>query len=256
MTAACTSTSEPRPSPDLMAVVAVLDGDSMVVESEGREAEVRLLGINAPERGECFSDEAAGSLRRLVADNRVRLAGSDEDRFGRLLRYVYTEDGVLVNEQLVSTGAAIALSNDHELAAEFKSAEGVAFEERLGRFGSGVCGQAFERDSAITISDVEPDAPGNDAENPNGEWIEIANTGAVPIPLEGWSIQDESSTHRFGFPDDFVLGPEDRVRVFSGCGDNGLTALFWCGDDPVWTNRGDTAYLLDAAGNVLDRRPV
>ena len=31
------------------------------------------------------------------------------------------------------------------------------------------------------------------------------------------------------------------------------TEVFWCSDGPVWNNGGDTALLLDPAGNVAGR---
>ena len=51
----------------------------------------------------------------------------------------------------------------------------------------------------------------------------------------------------------FQLGPSDGVRVFSGCGEPTGARLFWCDGAAVWSNGGDTAYLLDSHGNVVDR---
>ena len=133
-----------------------------------------------------------------------------------------------------------------------KEAESAAFEAGLGRWQPDACGPVVAAELAIT--DLEPDAPGDDSANANGEWIEIANRGDAAADLTGWAIQDESSSHRFGFPSDFVLRPADTVRIYSGCGQQSITELYWCDTDPVWTNRGDTAYLLDPSGNVVDRR--
>ncbi len=249
---ACDGTTAPTP-PDpahSVPVIRVLDGDSLVVELDSEEIEVRLLGINTPERHECFDSQAKTRAAEL-AGNRVRLAGSDEDRFGRLLRYVYAEDGTLINQQLVTEGMALALSSGHSLRAEFKAAEATAFQQRIGRWQPDACGPTMR--TGARISGLEYDAPGDDARNRNGEWVDIANSGSEPIALDGWGIQDESSSHRFQFPAGFLLAPGTEVRVSSGCGMGSTDHLFWCDQDPVWSNGGDTAYLLDPAGNVVDR---
>ncbi|NNC93510.1 MAG: hypothetical protein HKN80_13575 [Acidimicrobiia bacterium] len=250
--AACTGTATPSaPDPaDSVRLIRVLDGDSLLVDIDGTETEVRLLGINTPERDECFDAEAKARTTELATE-RVRLVGTDEDRFGRLLRYAYAADGALINQQLVTEGVALALSTGHALQDEFKAAEAEAFRQQLGRWQPDACGPTA--DSEVEISDVEYDAPGDDTRNRNGEWVEITNVGSQPVPLDGWSIQDESSSHRFEFPTGFALAAGTDVRVSSGCGTPSDEQLFWCDDDPVWTNRGDTAYLLDPSGNVVDR---
>jgi endonuclease YncB( thermonuclease family) len=250
--AACAGTATPSaPDPaDSVRLIRVLDGDSLVVDIDGTETEVRLLGINTPERDECFDAEAKARTTELAAD-RVRLVGNDEDRFGRLLRYAYAADDTPINEQLVAEGLALALSSGHALRDEFKEVEAEAFRQRLGRWQPDACGPAAG--GLVEISELEYDAPGDDSRNRNGEWLKIANAGSQPARLDGWSIQDESSSHRFEFPTGFSLAPGAEVRVSSGCGTASEDQLFWCDDDPVWTNGGDTAYLLDPAGNVADR---
>lgn len=70
-------------------VSRVIDGDTLVVRGGDR---VRLIGIDTPEQGECGYREATQRLRSLVEGERVVLDNpgrvQDEDRYGRLLRYV------------------------------------------------------------------------------------------------------------------------------------------------------------------------
>ncbi len=252
LTSACSGSTAPTVPEGTVGVVRVLDGDSLVVDRAGSEIEVRLLGINTPERDECFDQEAKARATELMGP-RLRLAGEDEDRFGRLLGYAYTVDGALINEQLVAEGMALALSTDHRLRDDFKTAEQEAFSLRLGRWQADACGPA--NTSALEIDELIYDAPGDDGRNSNGEWIDIANRGPESVSLEGWTVQDESSSHRFGFPDGFILASGSRVRVSTGCGMPSADHLFWgeCDGDAVWSNGGDTAYLLDPSGNVVDR---
>ena len=46
----------------------MFDGDSFLAIVDGGEEEVRLIGINAPERGECLADDARQALVELAAD--------------------------------------------------------------------------------------------------------------------------------------------------------------------------------------------
>lgn len=73
---------------------------------------MRLILVDAPEVGdnrECFGDEATRFVEDLLSPGeRVRLERdvSETDRFGRLLRYVYLDDGRMLNELLVAEGYA------------------------------------------------------------------------------------------------------------------------------------------------------
>lgn len=89
--------------------MAVTDGDTIDVRIDGRVETVRLVGMNAPERGECLADEAGRVLRARVDGERVELVRdvSDRDRYGRLLRYVEVE-GDDVGAELIRAGLALA----------------------------------------------------------------------------------------------------------------------------------------------------
>ena len=87
-------------------VTRVVDGDTLEL---GNGETVRLVGIDAPEVGECGYELAAANLARLALRESVRLGRSDEhrDRYGRLLRYVDVgaQDAGL---RLIKNGLAIA----------------------------------------------------------------------------------------------------------------------------------------------------
>jgi micrococcal nuclease len=87
-------------------VASVIDGDTVELV-DGRR--VRYLGIDTPEVGEYYADEATARNRDLVEGKTIELQrGSRErDEYGRLLRYVYV-DGVFVNAELVAEGYATA----------------------------------------------------------------------------------------------------------------------------------------------------
>jgi micrococcal nuclease len=97
-------------------VVRIVDGDTLVVESDGEEDRIRLIGIDTPESVkpgtpvECFGKEASAHLETLVPEGTpVRLERDVEarDRYERLLAYVYrAEDDLFVNQEMVAAGYA------------------------------------------------------------------------------------------------------------------------------------------------------
>jgi micrococcal nuclease len=237
-------------------VVSVEDGDTFDVLLGGAGETVRLIGINSPEDGECFSDEARAALVDLVLGEPVELLAdtSDRDQYGRLLRYV-SVDGTSVNQQLVADGMARSRAYPPDTAqqAALDAAEEMARAQGVGLWADDACGAAptpGESDIAIVAAVADPS--GSDEADPNGETVTIANRGTAGVDLSGWVLKDTSASHRFTFPGWFVLPPSAEVVVHTGCGTDTATDLYWCNPGSlVWNNGGDTAYLEDPAGNTI-----
>lgn len=70
-------------------VVSVPDGDSLQLK-DGRR--IRLLGIDAPEKGRCMADEARQKLIEFALGRHVRLKNTATDSYGRMLGIVIVED--------------------------------------------------------------------------------------------------------------------------------------------------------------------
>jgi competence protein ComEC len=109
--------------------------------------------------------------------------------------------------------------------------------------------------SAVSISAVQFNAPGDDTENLNGEWVRISNRGDGAVLLTGWTLSDRTSAEPYRFPA-FLLLPGSSVTVYTGDGTLNDTALFMGRTEPLWGNSGDVATLRDGSGNIIDRRPV
>jgi len=86
-------------------VVAVHDGDTITVLASGRGIRVRLVGIDAPERGQPFSNASRHALEALVAGRDVRVVERGRDGYGRVLGRVYA-GAVDVNAEQVRSGYA------------------------------------------------------------------------------------------------------------------------------------------------------
>lgn len=85
--------------------VHALDGDSLRVRIGDANVEVRLWGIDAPERGQLAADEARQALATLTVDRPLRLQVVDIDRFQRPIVRVYMGT-IEVNQRLILAGWA------------------------------------------------------------------------------------------------------------------------------------------------------
>jgi endonuclease YncB( thermonuclease family) len=87
-------------------VVSVADGDTMtILTADKKQIKIRLLGIDAPERGQDFGTVARQQLNNLCYGKTVIVEKNDEDQYGRVLGVVYV-DGMNVNEYMVRNGLA------------------------------------------------------------------------------------------------------------------------------------------------------
>jgi endonuclease YncB( thermonuclease family) len=90
--------------------VVVIDGDTVHLSNGDR---VRYIGIDTPEIGEPYYEEARNANRRLIEGKKISLEAdmNDKDKFGRLLRYVYA-DSTFVNAELARQGYALVYRQD------------------------------------------------------------------------------------------------------------------------------------------------
>ena len=115
---------------EMVFVSKVIDGDTIVADGE----HIRLLGIDADERGYDCYDEAKEQMERWILDKEVVLEKdkTDKDQYGRLLRYVIL-DGENMNIKLVEGGLAVArFYRDREYEGEILFAEKAARTAKIG----------------------------------------------------------------------------------------------------------------------------
>lgn len=117
-------------------VLRVLSGDTIEVELNGQPVLVRYLFTDSPDPGEDLYNEAAKLNQLLVGNADVLLVAgdTDKDEDGRLLRYVVTGDGLLVNEHMIAEGMARyePKSDTSPHHAAMAKAETLAMELRIG----------------------------------------------------------------------------------------------------------------------------
>ena len=129
-------------------VLEVIDGDTLLVRSDQDVRTIRLIGIDAPERGhparpkEFGSDESAKYLSDLCEGKEVLLEPDreDTDSYGRSLRYVFLPgpERRLLNLDLIRQGHARVLRPfPFSRREEFERAEKEARENGKGVWEDG-----------------------------------------------------------------------------------------------------------------------
>ncbi len=130
------------PASEQALVVRVIDGDTIEVEIAGQNYRVRYIGMDTPERGDLFFQEATDANALLVAGQTVTMVKdvSETDRYGRLLRYVYLADGTFVNAELVRQGYAQVATYPPDVAHQelFVTLQQEAREAAVGLWGDEV----------------------------------------------------------------------------------------------------------------------
>lgn len=118
----------------------IIDGDSLVVVSGGDSVEVRLIGVDAPEYRQEYSNKAKVFSLKFCHGKRLKLVFDREkkDRYGRTLAYVYA-DGEMLNKAIIQAGLALAfkIKPNTRYSSHFKAVEKEAKKAKRGfwRFG-------------------------------------------------------------------------------------------------------------------------
>ncbi len=135
-----------RWQPGSYEVKQFVDGDTVLVDMNGTEEKIRFIGIDTPETHkentpvQCYGPAAAAYTKNRVGSQRIRLVAdtltTNRDRYERLLRYVYLEDGTNLNLELVQKGYAFAYAFPFAKSQEFNAAMEQAQKAKVGLWGN------------------------------------------------------------------------------------------------------------------------
>lgn len=284
-----TPTATPGQRTYTVTVTRVVDGDTLEIEYQNGTADtVRLLGVDTPEvhsdvspsewegvpdtepARECLrrhGEEASEYAKARLAGETVTLELDDEsDRRGyydRLLAYV-VHSGETFNERLLQRGLARYYESTFSNARTYQTMESDARAAEHGAWSCQSAGTATPSPTptatsasggggggSATIATIQADAPGDEYDNLNGEYIEIENPGSQPLDLSGWTVTEGDGV-TYAFPDGFTLDPGASVQIHTGSGSDSSSDLYWGQERPVWNNNGDTGRLWNAAGEQVD----
>jgi len=220
---------------EIVNVERIIDGDTIVIDNK---TSVRLLGINCPEKGEMYSEEAKEFLRELILNKTVKLKFGKEkyDRYQRVLAYVFVGNKN-VNLELIDRGFANFYfpSGKDKYYNDFKRAWEDCIKEDIN-----LCEKSENKCvDCIILSNF----------NFKNQKVVFTNNCDFDCDLTGWNIKDEGRKN-FVF-DDFVLKDNEQVKIIVGEGADNSDVLFWSGEDYVWTSSGDTLFLRDDTGKLV-----
>ena len=197
---------------------------------------------------------------------------------------VYTDDGT-IGDGLTNSGESIHLINNRGNEVAFFSQSTWPDDQSLVRTSPDSSalvphktvspteapfspGHAPETRPPLTYSLVitevladPPEGPAGDA-NQDGrrdphedEFIELYNTGPVPISLVGWRLGDAGPlSGYFRFPSDAVIEPGSYLVLFGGGNPSGFIVPVYTDDGTIGdglTDSGETIHLIDNHGHEV-----
>lgn len=95
----------------------IVDGDTIILDINGVNTKVRLIGVDTPEsvhndasRNCVYGEVASEYTKGLLKGKSVTIEYDEErtDKYDRTLAYIYLPDGTMLNELLVRNGYAVA----------------------------------------------------------------------------------------------------------------------------------------------------
>jgi micrococcal nuclease len=141
----------PSPIPIFYSVVKVVDGDTIDVDIDGQVKRVRIIGINTPEvvdlrrEVECFGKQASEKAKNILQKKKVRLekdpTQGEADKYGRLLRFVFLEDGTDFGLLMIKEGYAYEYTYNlpYKYQQQYKNAQKEAQENKKGLWEDNIC---------------------------------------------------------------------------------------------------------------------
>ena len=99
-------------SADHVTVERVNDGDTITARLNSRQEKIRMIGMDAPEMGqEPWGRMAKDHLGAMIAASSWKVGLEYDvlkrDKYGRLLAYVWTQNGKMANAEMLRDGYAV-----------------------------------------------------------------------------------------------------------------------------------------------------
>ena len=222
-------------------VTEVIDGDTFYLANGDK---VRMLGINTPESGKPYSEEATDFLTNMILGKEVTLVNDskndDVDSYGRLLAHVYVND-IFVNYEIIKAGYAFwyPYTSGTDMDEMYEEAQQYASNNTAGLW--------TESPYNLTIDYIEYDPIGEEAD---GEYLILTNHENYNVSMVGWFLQDEAAQTAYEF--NFTISNNTSIRIYTGEGVDNSTTLYWGWYQGIWNNSGDFAIIQDQNGMMVD----
>ncbi|WP_404452404.1 thermonuclease family protein [Virgibacillus necropolis] len=203
----------PNTSKHDVTFIRVVDGDTLLVNINGKEEYIRLLLVDTPETKhpdkevQPFGPEASQLMKDTFSPSepiRIEYGSEKRDKYDRLLAYVYTKDGQMFNKMLLEKGLArvayVYPPNDRYVES-FREIESKAKRKEIGIWS--IDGYVTEDGFNLDAFPFTPREQKNNYE-PNGQDRDCGN----------FSTQEEAQTFF-----EAAGGPEKDTHRLDGEGD-------------------------------------
>lgn len=199
-------------------VERVVDGDTIELENG---LKVRLKGINTPEKGNFFYEDAKSFLKKYEGE-KIGLVSFGYDKYGRILGYIFYKDN-LINKKILEEGlATLYFYEKDSFFEELKNAESNARENQKNLW------KKSEDAGCLILEELK--FRENQRCN-NEEKIVIKNLCDKTIS----GILKDDATHIY----DFKIDPLAKLEKNFSC---------------IWNDAGDTLYLREKNGILIFKR--
>src|SRR5688500_9690668 len=107
-----------RPKPVVVSqVVRVVDAETVEVREGGRVGLIKLVNVAAPAAGECLHEESTKRLKELLPEGTAVTVVKEGQ-----LAALSTQDGTLVNAELIAAGLSVPTVNGTRFLSQAKTA--------------------------------------------------------------------------------------------------------------------------------------
>jgi micrococcal nuclease len=106
----------------MASVAYVVDGDSIRINRQGKDVNIRIGAIDAPEMGQELGPESRENLVKLIGRSRVVVVATGRDRYGRMLADIFVDDRNVGLAQIYD-GMAWNFKNRSTSRSEYQEAE-------------------------------------------------------------------------------------------------------------------------------------
>jgi len=204
-----------------------------------------------------YYDEGYGKVYYLTKGDTIKtyvVCGKDSTKYQSTVYHVY-----LGNSKTFEGGNIYTLSKEFEvdksgyylIAAWYGNTFSVQKVDKKTSITNKITNKTTTPSSSsnysLTLGPTNINATGNDNNNLNGEWVSIKCTSGS-VNLSGWKIKDEYGW-TYSFPN-VTIKEGQTIKIYTGCGTNTSTSLYWCRTNAVWNNDGDTVKLIKPDGSL------
>ncbi len=202
-------------------VIKIIDGDTV----ETNLGTIRFLGINTPEKGKPYYQEAKDFLIKNIENKSVEILrdATDTDQYKRKLRYVFY-DNRLINVEILEKGLATSFMLDGLIYEnKLKTAEAFAKKNEIG---------LWERSRNICVSCISLEKL-----EPAEDFFIIKNNCDFNCVLTGWLVKDDANHFfKLGNLEAGQTEKYDSMIIFK---------------KEIWNDNGDRFFMRDKDGKLV-----